>query len=458
MIKTFVLDTNVLLQSPTALLSFGDNKVVLTEAVLEELDSFKKGNQEINENARIAIRLINELRSKGKLTQGVLMDNGGILKIETNHYDIELPGSWEPKKADNRILQVCKALQNEGEAVYLITKDVMERIKADIIDVATEDFESEMAPKVNEQYKGRRDIYIDATDLDKFYLKGSLFIKDLMLYDDKGELDTIPFFPHEFVIIHSLVNIKQTALGKVNGTIREIKALVFADEHPYGITPRNAGQKFMQEMLMADVDDIPLVIVKGVAGTAKTFLSLSVGLQRVVEDKEYRKILVCRPNVSMDEDLGFLPGSEQEKIAPYMRPIKDNLEILVDGSAKDRYEDETELSEKVAELFERGYIVTEAVGFLRGRSIAKTFVIIDEAQNLSAKQCKAIITRCGEGTKIVLIGDPDQIDNCYVNSRSNGLSWAADRMKGSKYCAQITMDAEDCMRSKLAEDAINRLK
>ena len=186
-------------------------------------------------------------------------------------------------------------------------------------------------------------------------------------------------------------------------------------------------------------------------------MSLAAGLQKVVEDKEYRKILVCRPNVSMDEDLGYLPGSEQEKIAPYMRPIKDNLEILVDGSAKDRYEDESELSEKVQELFERGYIVTEAVGFLRGRSIAKTFIIIDECQNMTAKQTKAVITRAGEGTKVILIGDPDQIDHLFLCSRTNGLSVSAERMKGSRYCAQITLEDEECMRSKLAEDAIKRL-
>jgi len=458
MVKTFVLDTNVLLQSPTALLSFGDNTVILTEAVLEELDSFKKGNQEINENARITVRLINELRAKGKLTEGVLMDNGGTLKIDCNKYDVELPASWNLNKTDNRILQVCKALQDSGENVFLITKDIMERIKADIIDIETEDFESEMAPKLDEQYQGRRDIYIDAADLNRFYSKGNLFIGDLMLYDYMGELDTVPFTPNEFITMHSLINPKQTALGKVDGTAREIKSLVFADEHPFGITPRNSGQKFMQEMLMADVNDIPLVIVKGAAGTSKTFMSLACSLQKVIEDKEYRKILICRPTVTMDEDLGYLPGSEQEKIAPYMRPIIDNLEILVDGNIKDRYDDEDELSDKIQELFEHKYIVTEAIGFLRGRSIAKTFIIIDEAQNLTAKQAKAIITRVSEGTKIVMVGDINQIDSPFLCARSNGLSWAAEKMKGSRYCAQITLEDEECMRSKLAEDAIKRLE
>jgi PhoH-like ATPase len=213
----------------------------------------------------------------------------------------------------------------------------------------------------------------------------------------------------------------------------------------------------MQEALLAPVNDIPLVIVKGPAGTAKTFYSLACGLQKVVEEKEYRKILVCRPTTTMDEDLGFLPGTENEKIAPYMRPIKDNLEVLVDSSANKRYENEKELSEKVQYLFEKEFITTEAVGFLRGRSIVKQWIIIDEAQNLTPKQAKAIITRAGEGTKIILVGDPEQIDNPFMDTRTNGLSYASSKMQGSPYCAQITLDGGECVRSKLSEDAAKRL-
>jgi PhoH-like ATPase len=168
-------------------------------------------------------------------------------------------------------------------------------------------------------------------------------------------------------------------------------------------------------------------------------------------------MLICRPNVMMDEEIGFLPGSEQEKIAPFMRPIKDNLEILIDSDEKNRYSDEAKLSDKVQELFDRHYIETEAVGYLRGRSIYKQYIIIDEAQNLTARQIKGIITRAGEGTKIVLCGDPDQVDNPYINSRTNGLSYAAEKMKGSKYCAQITLESSECVRSKLAADSSDRL-
>jgi PhoH-like ATPase len=458
MAKTFVLDTNVLLQSPNSLMSFGkDNKVVLTEGVLEELDNFKKGTSELNVHARTVARFLDELRQHGKLTDGVVMDNGGILQVEVNHKAIELPPSWDKLKVDNRILQVCKALQDKGEEVYLITKDILERIKADIMGVFADDFKDDQAPILDEQYKGRRDVYISPADLDKYFNKGNIDLNDIEIYDDKGEL-VVNLISNEFVIIHDLTNLKRTGLGKVNHNGKFIENLKHEDEHPYGITPRNVGQRFMQEVLMASVEDIPLVIIKGPAGTAKTFYSLAVGLDKVVDQHEYRRILVCRPNMAMDEELGFLPGDERQKIAPLMRPIFDNLEILVDSDNKKRYNDEEELADKVQELFERQYIDMQAVGFLRGRSIAKQWILIDEAQNLTPKQAKAIITRAGEGTKIILVGDPEQNDNPFLDGRTNGLSYAAEKMKGSRLCIQLTLDDEECVRSKLAMEGAQRMR
>jgi PhoH-like ATPase len=457
--KTFVLDTNILLHAPNALLSFGTNKVVLCEAVLEELDTFKKGTSELNVNARATARLLDQLRTKGKLTDGVQMDNGGLFKVEANHRDVILPPSWEKNKADNRILQVCRALQDSGEEVYLITKDIMERIKADTMDIIAQDFESDKVANLDDQYKGRRDVYIKPEDLNLFYSQGYLNIDnteifDILNYNEYAEEVTV----NEFLIMHSLAKPTQTCLGKVNFSCKKIEKLVYVDEHPYGVTPRNVGQKFLQEMLMASVDDIPLVIIKGPAGTAKTFYSLAVGLENIMEKREFRKILICRPNQSMDEEIGFLPGTEKDKIAPLMRPILDNLEILVDSDAKNRYADEDELSGKVEYLFEKGYIDTQAVGFLRGRSIVKQWIIIDEAQNLTPKMAKGIITRAGEGTKIILCGDPEQIDNPFLDTRTNGLSYAAEKMKGSKLCAQITLDDEECVRSKLAMESAQKMR
>lgn len=459
--KTFVLDTNVLLHAPNSLFSFADNKVVLTEAVLEELDTFKKGHNDINVNARAVARDLDKLREKGRLTDGVEMDNGGLLKVETNHRDVEIPASWDKNKADNRILQVCIALQAAGEEVILVTKDIYERIKSDTVGVIAQDFESDKVQRLDDQYKGRRDVYVTAEDLAKFFKDGNISLNRIMDCDDEGNITQIGdvLLPNEFLIMHSFDNYDNTALSKVNAKGNAIEKLNYVEKcFPFGVTPRNVCQKFMQEALMTDVDKAPLVILKGPAGTAKTFYSLAVGLEQIVEQNQFRRILVCRPNMSMDEDLGYLPGSEKEKIAPLMRPILDNLEILVDSDKRNRYDNEEELADKVQELFDRKIIDTQAVGFLRGRSIVKQWLIIDEAQNLTPKQAKAIITRAGEGTKIVMCGDPQQIDNPFLDARTNGLSYAAELMKGDELCYIVTADEQESVRSKLALAAIKRMK
>ena len=210
---------------------------------------------------------------------------------------------------------------------------------------------------------------------------------------------------------------------------------------------------------MVDAAKAPLVIVKGMAGTAKTFYSLAVGLEKILNQPtgEYRRIIISRPNAQFDSDIGFLPGDEQEKISPLMRPVIDNLEQILDSDEKKRYEDEDELCDKITEIFERGIIQTEALNFIRGRSIVKTYLIIDEAQNMTPNQVKGIITRAGQGTKIILLGDPQQIDKPFLDERTNGLSYAAKHMMDSPLCWQITLSAEECERSSLAMDAIKRL-
>lgn len=210
---------------------------------------------------------------------------------------------------------------------------------------------------------------------------------------------------------------------------------------------------------MLSAEEAPLVIIKGMAGTAKTFYSLAVGMEKVYNSTrgEYRRIIVSRPNAQFDDDIGFLPGSEQEKIAPLMRPLIDNLEQILDSDEEHRYEDETLLNDKIMEVFERGIIQTEALNYIRGRSITQTYLIIDEAQNMTPNQVKGIITRAGKGTKIILLGDPNQIDRPFLDERTNGLSYAAKYMKGSPWCFQITLSAEECERSDLAMDAVKRL-
>lgn len=478
MIKTYVVDTNVLIQAPYALNCFEDNQVVLPVVVLEELDNLKKAEGERGNNARRAIRLLEQLRVSGDLLEGVRLPGGGRLRIEKNFVDVKLPRDLPDEKADNRILKVCKGLAEsfrdgdktvqrtgdetaEGERketsqVILVTKDILLRIKAQIIGIRAEDFTTEQVSDKAEQYLGRTEVYAPE-ELFKEFKKKGISTEEVYITDENGKHSGLELEENEFIILKADQSTKKTMLGRVEkGRIRELD---FKKSRPYGVTPRNAGQYFLQEALMQPADKAPLVIVKGMAGTSKTFYSLAVGLEKLVNNPsgEYRRILISRPNAQFDTDIGFLPGNEQEKISPLMRPVIDNLEQLIDSSEEQRYSNEKELSDKIQEIFDRGLIQTEALNYIRGRSIVKTYLIIDEAQNMTPNQVKGIITRAGKDTKIILLGDPNQIDRPYLDERTNGLSYAAEYMKGSPLCWQITLGAEECERSALAMDAVKRL-
>jgi PhoH-like ATPase len=453
--KVYVLDTNVLIQSPSAIYSFEENNVILPIAVLEELDKLKNEDGERGENAREAIRILEKLRQTGSLFEGLQLKSGGMIKIEANFAAIELPYGFHNESNDNRILKVCKGLMEKGENVTLVTKDIIVRLKSQMLGVTAEDFTTEQAPKLEEQYTGRMDVYASDKAMSEFKKKG-ITPDCIYIMDDENKVDVDPEL-NQFFIIRSETSEKNTLLGCFNGD--KIVPLKSLKEEPFGVKPKNVGQRFLQEALLLDASAAPLVIVKGTAGTAKTFYSLAAGLEQTLdpENKKYRKILITRPNVQFDEEIGFLPGTEQEKIAPFLRPIIDNLEILVDRNEKERYKNEKELRDKINELFERGVITTEAMNFIRGRSITNTFLIIDEAQNLTPKQVKGIITRVGKGTKVVLLGDPQQIDHPLLDEKTNGLSYASEKMKGSPLCFQLTMLSDECLRSKLALDASNRM-
>lgn len=458
MVKTYVIDTNVLIQAPYALECFEDNNLVLPLVVLEELDGLKKSDGEKGANARAAVRKLEEYRQKGDLLQGVKLAKGGTIRIEKNFINIELPTDLPDDKPDNRILKVCKGLTEaeKDTQVILITKDIVLRVKAQIMGIKAEDFEREQISADDAQYTGRAAAYIPEDKVKEFKKKGVL-LGEVYQSDDEGNRIELKSHENEFIILTPDQSAKKTLLGRVSGG--KIVPLVYKKSSPYGISPRNVGQYFMQEALMTDAQAAPLVIIKGMAGTAKTFYALAVGMEKVYNNpsQEYRRVIVCRPNAQFDDDIGFLPGDEKEKIAPLMRPVIDNLEQILDSDEKKRYEDEDELSDKITEIFERGIIQTEALNFIRGRSIVKTYLIIDEAQNMTPNQVKGIITRAGQGTKIILLGDPQQIDKPFLDERTNGLSYAAKHMMGSPLCWQITLSAEECERSSLAMDAIKRL-
>lgn len=454
MSKFFIVDTNILLDYPEAIFAFDDNVVILTETILEELNSFKKLNDDRGYNARIVIRYLESLRKENNLLTGAHININGLLKIENNHIDIKLPYNWDISEADHRLLQVC--LYYKEKNIRLITNDIILRIKADMLNIPVEEFKASQVPKENLQYTGRCEAYILDEDFNDFYQLGRISSNKLLIYDNNGQAIKYnqELYPYEFVLLKN--SLGHTALGKVNKDTKYVEKLQFVKFYPYGITPKNIGQQFMIEALMSNV---PLTIIKGCAGTAKTLLSLACGLERTIENEEFRRILICKSLIELGgkNQIGYLPGTEREKIDPFQRSIYDNLEILVDGNNNERYKDEDSLQSKINYLFDKEYIIFQAVSFLRGRSINKQYVLIDEAQNLSNSQIKAIVTRIGENTKLVILGDPAQIDSPFLNSRTNGLSWLSEKMKGSIYCNQLTMLPSECIRSKLAEDAINRL-
>ena len=456
--KIYVLDTNVLIQAPHALRCFDDNDVILPLVVLEELDTHKRDEGERGANVREVIRLLEELRKEGDLTKGVELQDGAILRVEKNYKDVELPKDMVEYKSDNRILRVCKGLSDtHKEQVILVTKDILMRIKAQLLGIQAQDFTTEQVVSGDDQYAGRIRVYAPEEIFKEFRRKG-VPVDAVYTCDENGNKVKPELYENEFVVLQGDQSTNKTQMGRVDHGV--IKKLEFEKAQPYGVTPRNAGQYFLQEALMQPADKAPLVIVKGMAGTAKTFYSLAVGLEKMVNRPtgEYRRILVCRPNSQFDDDIGFLPGDEQEKIGPLMRPIIDNLEQLIDSSEEERYADEKELQDKTEEIFERGIVQTEALNFIRGRSILKTYLIIDEAQNMTPAQAKGIITRAGKDTKIILLGDPNQIDRPFLDERTNGLSYASEHMKGSELCWQITLSTEECERSRLAMDAIGRMR
>lgn len=404
MMKAYVIGTNILIQAPYALQCFEENQVILPLVVLEELDGLKKAEGERGANVRCAIRFLEKLRLKGNLLQGVDLDNGGFLRGEANCVDVQLSDNLLEDKADNRILKVCKGISGEKTPVVLVTKDLVLRIKAQIMGIETQDFSTEQVIPKEQQYTGRIQCYVSEEKFKEFKKKG-ITLKHLYLSDEEGNAYQPEFTENEFVILKADQSLKKTQLARVEG--KKVVPLEFKKCLLYGVKPRSAGQYFLQEALMKSAEEAPLVIVKGMAETAKTFYVLAAGLEKFLNNPtgEYRRILICRPNAQFDTDIGFLPG------------------------------DERELQGKIEEIFERGIIQTEAMNFIRGRSFVNTYLIIDEAQNMT----------------------PNQIDRPFLDERMNGLSYASEYMKGSPLCYQITMTAEECERSKLAMDAIQRL-
>lgn len=443
--KIYVLDTNVLLQDPYALFSFQDNEVVIPAVVLEEVDSKKRYMDEIGRNARQVSRIIDGLRETGKLHEKIPLENGGSLRIELNHRSFhQLQEVFVEKTNDNRILAVAKNLSLEeqtkenGRPVILVSKDALVRVKADAIGLLSEDFLSDRVIEVDDLYSGFVEVYVATELLNSFYLKGELTISEI-----KGQ----KLYPNQFVMLKDSMGSSASAIAMVDKKREKIKKLVFDQEGKqiWGIRARNAQQIMALELLLRD--DIPLVTLTGRAGTGKTLLTLATGLFQTEDLGEYKKLVVARPIVPVGKDLGFLPGEKQEKLRPWMQPIFDNLEFLFNTKKP---------GELDAILAGMGSIEVEALTYIRGRSIPDQFIIIDEAQNLTKHEVKTILTRVGERSKIVLMGDPDQIDHPYLDAYNNGLTYVVEKFKDQQIAGHVKLVKGE--RSALAQLAADILK
>jgi len=427
MTKIYVLDTNVLLHDPGALFSFKEHEVVIPLAVIEEIDDQKKRQDEIGKNARLISHMLDGLREKGKLAKGVALQNGGRLRIEVNHQEaFDFPSALSSHKYDNRILAIAHNLTREaGSLVRLVTKDLNLRIKADVIGIAAEDYCNDKIDFLD-LYKGFREIYVSPQDLESFY-------RDNGLDWDKEPLPS----PHEFLVLKNTENPSQSALCRYFR--KRIRSVVHGESTNWGIKSRNKEQSFAFELLLDDA--VQVVTLIGKAGTGKTLLALAAGLEKVVEKRDYRRLLIMRPVIPMGDDLGYLPGTKEEKLRPWMQPIYDSLEFLLrDGSDPARLLDD---------LVAKGMIEMGAMTYIRGRSIPNQFIICDEAQNLSPNMVKTLITRVGQGSKIILTGDPEQIDHPYLDSSSNGLTYLVEKFRNEEIAGHITLTRGE--RSVVAE-------
>ncbi|MFO7652533.1 MAG: PhoH family protein [Candidatus Krumholzibacteriia bacterium] len=430
--RSYLLDTNVLLHDAASLESFEDNNLILTVDVLEELDRFKRGNDERARNARRVIRTIDGLRNGKPLSEGALLPGGGKLFVVIRSYTDHLPAGLETGNADNRILATALALHQRGSRVVFVTKDINARVKADALGIHAEDF---LTSRVNldELYNGWSEHSVDGAQITAFYA------------GTPPKLD-VHLHPNEGVLLRAVENPKQTAMGIYRADTGRIEPLTFAETRPWGLAARNLQQHFAFELLMRP--DIQLVTMLGQAGTGKTLLALAAGLQLVAEEKKYRRIMVSRPIMPLGKDIGYLPGSKEEKLESWMEPIMDNLQYLVDPKLE-------QTGDKVNYLFDSGVLEMEAVTYIRGRSLPRLFIIIDEAQNLTPHEVKTVISRAGEGAKVVLTGDAFQIDNPYLDAASNGLTYVVERFNEQTMYGHITLAKSE--RSQLASLAATLL-
>ncbi len=431
--KTYILDANVLLHDPNAIRHFEDNTVVVPIGVIEEIDQFKRDLSELGRNARRVSRMLDEMRGRGKLSEGVGLDGGGDLRVAMVRRDA--PPRPHSGYADREILKLALDLTQRAPGVpcIVVSKDINLRIKADAVGIAAEDYETDRVD-INELYLGHSELEVSPAMLRTFAEEGTL------------PYEGAPRPPNEYLLLQDTSDPQHTMLGRLDPSGRQVHALIPAPRELAGVRPRNKEQYFAMDALLDE--RVNLVTIIGKAGTGKTLLAVAAGLYNALDRKLYRKLLVSRPTLPMGKDIGYLPGTLEEKLNPWMQPIFDALDLL----NADRREGARHSRES---LEANGHVSVEPLSFIRGRSIHNQFMIIDEAQNLTPLEVKTIVTRVGHGSKIVLTGDIYQIDNPYVDSTSNGLSKVVGRFREYGLAAHVNLSKG--VRSALAELAANVL-
>lgn len=443
--KIFVLDTNVLIHNPQSMFAFEENRVVIPIVVIEEIDQFKKGIDEKSRNARQIGRYLDALRTRGSLQDGVKTEQGGTIQITVNN---EISSAAQQyffvDRNDNLIIGTALYMKNKyPEAqVTLVSKDANVRIKADCVGINAENFEND-ALRFEELYTGWEDLTVSneaLTELnEKHYITNTF-----------GD-----FLPNEFLRLNTAEHPEETVLTRYNKSLNIINILSgYKGGEVYGLKPRNEEQVMALDLLLDD--DIRLVSLSGIAGTGKTLLAMAAGLKKVVEDSLYSRLVVSRPISPLGKDIGYLPGTKAEKFNPWMQPIYDNMDILLslhEDSSQQNGNGNRDKKKKTTlfDFMDYGFIELEPLTYIRGRSLPNQFIIIDEGQNLTPHEMKTIITRAGKDTKIVLTGDPYQIDIPYLDSLSNGLSIAVEKMKQEDIVGHVTLSKGE--RSELAEMA-----
>ena len=431
--KTYVFDTSAILTDYKCIYEYKKNDIVIPFKVLEEIDAHKKRQDGVGFNARMIIRELDLLRAKGNIYRGVRIDKGkGLLSIRGYDKNL-LPDEYKLSSADNEIIgtAITERKRNFDKKVIMVTKDIHMRVKCDTLELPCEDYDKDKIHDNDESYSGVIEHEVDDLLVDHIYEGKEIFL----------EPKEVKVYPNQCILFKSSQNPKKTALARFSSYNDPVRKISQNKRGIWGVKPKNKEQVFASSLLMDE--NIPIVSLVGPAGSGKTLLAIAAGLEQTLGDGLYNKLVISRPVQPVGKDIGFLPGTVEEKMNPWLAPIRDNLEFLMSYSYSKRDSYET-----LDTYIESGVIEVEALTYIRGRSIANAYIIIDESQNLTAHELKTIITRVGENTKIILTGDVEQIDNLYVDQQSNGLSYAIEKFKEHDLAAHLTLVKGE--RSKVA--------